>query len=79
MYKQARKKITSLIRKSKNNFFNKAVKNNQSSGFLWQHLKHLQQSPKLSLPECIEYNDNMIYDKTHIADILMNILLMFQI
>ena len=68
-YKQARNKTTSLIRKSKINFFNKAVENNQSPGFLWQHFKHVHQSPKQSLPECIGYNDNMIYDKTHIADI----------
>jgi len=68
-YKQARNKTTSLIRKSKINFFNKAVENNQSPGFLWQHFKLVQQSPKQGLSECIEYNDIMIYDKTHIADI----------
>ena len=67
-YKQARNKTTSLIRKSKINFFNKAVENNQSPGFLWQHLKHIRQTPKQSLPEFIEYNNQTIYDKTHIAN-----------
>jgi len=36
---------------------------------MWQRLKHVQQSPKRSLQECVEYNDNMLYDKTHMPDI----------
>jgi len=67
-YKQARNKTTTIIRKSKINFFNKAVENNQSPGFLWQHLKHIRQTPKQSLPDLIEYNNQTIYDKTHIAN-----------
>ena len=68
-YKLARNRTTSLIRKAKINFFNKAIAENQSISYFWQQLKHLDsQTAKQRLPEMIEYNEEVLTDKTEIAN-----------
>ncbi|KAL4223433.1 hypothetical protein ACF0H5_016904 [Mactra antiquata] len=69
-YKLARNKINSLIRKSKINFLNKAIAENQNINYFWQHLKNLNATRSTSaLPEVIENNNVTISDKTEIANI----------
>jgi hypothetical protein len=38
-YKLLRNKIPSMIKKSKRDFFNNAIKNNQDPAFFWKNLK----------------------------------------
>jgi len=70
-YRQARNKTTALIRKSKINFFNKAISENQNVNYLWQHLKHMNVCDSSSTyPEVIEMNNDTITNTTEIANVL---------
>ncbi|WAR01776.1 LOW QUALITY PROTEIN: hypothetical protein MAR_008334, partial [Mya arenaria] len=59
-YKKTRNKISSMIRKSKNSFYNDAIKNNKSSKFLWQNLNDITNNNKahqLSIPNKLIINE----------------------
>lgn len=71
-FKILRNKITSLIRKSKRDYFNKAVQDNKTPGVLWRNLKSIsnkQQHGKMRIPNEIITNDGRsVEGSTNIVD-----------
>ena len=68
-YKLLRNKTTSLIRKSKLNFFNKAVAENNNINYFWQHLRLIRgHATKSTIPEVIDCGGTLIFDKTKMAN-----------
>ena len=70
-YKRARNKTISMIRKSKINFYNKAISENQNVNYLWKHLKDInEQGSSSTLPKIIEKDNQTLMDTFEIANIL---------
>ena len=58
------------FRKSKINFFNKAISENQNINYLWKHLKDInEQGSSSTLPEVIQLDSQIVSDKKEIANI----------
>ncbi len=70
-YKILRNKVTSMIKKSKKNFFNNAIKDNKNPTYLWKNLKdisHLNQSTVTTLPHKMTFNEFPVEDPLNIVN-----------
>ena len=62
MYKIWRNKVTSSIKKSKRNFFNKAMENRSDQKILWENLKTItnNDAPVQQIPSNLCINDTLV-------------------
>ena len=68
-YKYLRNKITYLIKKSKRDFFNKAIKDKKDVRFLWKNLKDITKMNKnnsVKIPSQLCVNDKIVNDDINI-------------
>ena len=71
MYKILRNKSSSLIKKSKRDFFNNAIKENKDSTYLWKNLKdisNLNHANKIELPQRLIISDKKIEGNLNIVN-----------
>jgi hypothetical protein len=69
-YKTLRNKIPTLIKKSKRNFFNNAIKDNKDSSYLWKNLKdisNLNHTNRIELPQKLMISGVEIGDDLNIV------------
>lgn len=73
-YKKMRNKVTSLIRKSKKNFYNEAVNNTTCSSELWKTFKTISNNDNVvngvSIPRTLYVNDAYIEGESNILNAL---------
>ncbi|KAK3107876.1 hypothetical protein FSP39_024162 [Pinctada imbricata] len=67
-YKVWRNKVTELLRKSKTDYYQSAIKNNQRPGDIWKHMANLAPKSSKSAPNSITYNGETLTDAKNIAD-----------
>ena len=70
-YKIIRNKISSLLKKSKRDFFNNAIKDNKNPSYLWKNLKdisNLNHPNKIELPQKIVVSDVEVDDNLNIVN-----------
>lgn len=72
-YSILRNQISSMIKKKKRNFYNDAIKNNNSPSYLWKTLKSVTNKdikPRDVIPKTLTYNNKILEDKCDILDAL---------
>ena len=70
-YKLLRNQITSLIKKSKRDFFNKAINENKDAKFMWKNLKdmaNLNHTGNIALPSKLTKDNEELEDKLSIVN-----------
>ncbi len=71
-FKHWRNKTTSLINKSKENYYQNAISNSENSKVLWRHLKDLNPSLENIFPPKIEYENETFHNAQDIVNTLNN-------
>ena len=74
-YKIMRNKVTSLIKKSKKNFYNKAVTEKKNTTFIWKTLKIMTNADnssvdRINMPHSLEFKNETILGETNILNCL---------
>ncbi|KAK3105551.1 hypothetical protein FSP39_000258 [Pinctada imbricata] len=67
-YKVWRNKVTGLLRKSKTDYYQSAIKNNQRPGDIWKHMANLAPKSSKSAPNSITYKRETLTDAKNNAD-----------
>lgn len=70
-YKVLRNKTAALIKRSKRDFFNKAIKENKEAKFIWKNLKDIAGLHKKSntvMPKSVKTNGEELHDMINIAN-----------
>lgn len=69
VYKEKRNKVTSMIRKQKQNYYEQKIDNcKNDSKLMWKTLKQITKEKNQSTPKYIKFNNEEIYNESDIAE-----------